>query len=77
MLKNGQLSQPCLIDFGLAVSTKKKDFPFPSCGSPGYNLFFKFSYSAPEIIRFDETKKYYSEQCDIFSFGMTLFVMYF
>ncbi|CAD8137712.1 unnamed protein product [Paramecium pentaurelia] len=67
MLKNGQLSQPCLIDFGLAVSTKKKGFPFPSCGSPGY--------SAPEIIRFDETKKEYSGQCDIFSFGITLLVI--
>ncbi|CAD8135170.1 unnamed protein product [Paramecium octaurelia] len=67
MLKNGQLSQPCLIDFGLAVSTKKKGFPFPSCGSPGY--------SAPEIIRFDETKKEYGGQCDIFSFGVTLVVM--
>ncbi|CAD8047281.1 unnamed protein product [Paramecium sonneborni] len=67
MLKNGKLSEPCLIDFGLAVSTNKKDLPFPSCGSPGY--------SAPEIIRFDETKKSYSRQCDVFSFGITLFVM--
>ncbi|CAD8045891.1 unnamed protein product [Paramecium sonneborni] len=67
MLKNGKLSLPCLIDFGFAVSTNKKDLPFPSCGSPGY--------SAPEIIRFNETKKYYSKQCDIFSFGITLFVM--
>ncbi|CAD8140087.1 unnamed protein product [Paramecium octaurelia] len=67
LLKNGQLSQPILIDFGLAVSTEKKELPFPSCGSPGY--------SAPEIIRFDETKKQYSGKCDIFSFGITLFVI--
>ncbi|CAD8146271.1 unnamed protein product [Paramecium pentaurelia] len=67
LLKNGQLSQPRLIDFGLAVSTKRKGMPFPSCGSPGY--------SAPEIIRYDETKKQYSGQCDIFSFGITLFVI--
>lgn len=35
MLRNGNLSNPCLIDFGLAANTKNKKIPFPSCGSPG------------------------------------------
>ncbi|CAD8076742.1 unnamed protein product [Paramecium sonneborni] len=69
ILKNGQLNNPILIDFGLAVSTQIKDIPFPSCGSLGY--------SAPEILRFEETKKQYNGQCDIFSFGITLFTILF
>ena len=35
MLRNNKLSNPCLVDFGLAVDYSKKNFPFPSCGSPG------------------------------------------
>lgn len=68
MLRNNDLRDPCLIDFGLAAFEWQKHPPFPQCGSLGY--------SAPEVIKYDETKKMYTSQCDMFSLGITLFVMY-
>ncbi|CAD8134543.1 unnamed protein product [Paramecium octaurelia] len=67
LLKNNNIQNPVLIDFGLAAFTWQKNMPFPQCGSPGY--------SAPEVLKYDESKKIYNQQCDIFSLGITLFVV--
>ncbi|CAD8050169.1 unnamed protein product [Paramecium sonneborni] len=67
LLNNNDIQNPILIDFGLAAFTWQKNLPFPQCGSPGY--------SAPEVLKYDESKKLYNQQCDIFSLGITLFVV--
>ncbi|CAD8159260.1 unnamed protein product [Paramecium octaurelia] len=67
ILNNNNIQNPVLIDFGLAAFTCQNNVPFPQCGSPGY--------SAPEVLKYDESKKIYNQQCDIFSLGITLFVV--
>ena len=52
-----------LADFGLAEYCKKKEYLFTKCGTPGY--------VAPEV--FAQNK--YDKKCDMFSFGVILFVL--
>ncbi|CAD8051734.1 unnamed protein product [Paramecium sonneborni] len=67
LLNGNDIQRPVIIDFGLAAFTWQKSIPFPQCGSPGY--------SAPEVLKYEESKKTYNQQCDIFSIGITLFVV--
>ena len=69
------MSDPVIIDFGLCAFEWQRSPPFPQCGSPGYLVFDSISYSAPEVIKYEDTKKMYNSTCDIFSLGITIFVM--
>ena len=57
--------QIVLADFGLATFSNIEEYLFLRCGTPGY--------VAPEVYKASHPKDHYSEKCDMFSFGVTLF----
>lgn len=58
-----------IIDFGLAALAKYERYGYYSCGSPGY--------TAPEVLTYIEGKKIYSTKSDIFSLGVTFFIIFY
>jgi len=62
--ENGQI---ILADFGLATSNDVSNYLLPRCGTPGF--------VAPEILLNDDPDVHYSLKCDLFSVGVTLFMM--
>ncbi|CAD8124577.1 unnamed protein product [Paramecium sonneborni] len=54
-----------LADFGLATWIKAKQHIYYRCGTTGY--------VAPEILKYKEGTKMYTEKCDIFSLGVILY----
>ncbi|CAD8209745.1 unnamed protein product [Paramecium octaurelia] len=54
-----------LADFGLATWIKNKQHIYYRCGTTGY--------VAPEILKYKEGTKMYTEKCDIFSLGVILY----
>lgn len=63
-------NQIILADFGLACSNDVPKYLYHTCGTPGF--------VAPEILQNTDSKSssgHYSVKCDLFSVGITLYVM--
>ena len=64
-------NQIILADFGLASSNDVPKYLYHTCGTPGF--------VAPEILQNNDPKSssssHYSVKCDLFSVGITLYVM--
>lgn len=69
ILKNNEdLSNICLVDFGLATKVDAKEYIFKRCGTPGF--------VAPEIINASSEENIkFSTKVDVFSAGIMFYLM--
>lgn len=58
-------TQVVLADFGLATFNTPEPYIYPRCGTPGF--------VAPEIAEITDLNAHYGLNCDMFSFGVTLY----
>lgn len=57
--------QVAIADFGLSTFSDSEQLLYPKCGTPGF--------AAPEVINYKKGTERYSNKCDLYSFGVTLY----